>query len=58
MSEEIKQEKEVKDVEMYSYISNGKTLLTSNLEFAQLRARFYGTYDVYVEKNIVKDLNN
>jgi hypothetical protein len=49
MSEEIKQEKEVKDVEMYSYISNGKTLWTSNLEFAQLRARFYGTYDVYVE---------
>jgi hypothetical protein len=58
MSEEIKQEKEVKDVEMYSYISNGKILWTSNLEFAQLRARFYGTYDVYVEKNIVKDLNN
>jgi hypothetical protein len=58
MSEEIKQEKEVKDVEMYSYISNGKTLWTSNLEFAQLRARFYGTYDVYVEKNDVKDLNN
>lgn len=58
MSEEIKQEKEVKDIEMYSYIVNGKKMWTSNLEFAQLRARFYGTYDVYVEKNDVKDLNN
>ena len=49
---------ETKQVEMYSYISNGKTLWTSNLKFAQLRARFYGTYDVYVEKSDVKDLNN
>ena len=41
MSEEIKQEKEVKDVEMYSYISNGKILWTSNLEFAQLCRKKY-----------------
>lgn len=58
MSEEVKQEKEIKEVEMYSYISNGKTLWTSNLEFAQLRAKFHGTHDVYVEKTVVKDLNN
>ena len=46
MSEEIK---EVKEIEMYMYIANGKELWTSNLVFAQMRARYYGTDKVYVE---------
>jgi len=40
---------EVKEIEMYSYIANGKTLWTSNEVFAQIRANFYGTNTVYVE---------
>jgi hypothetical protein len=58
MSEELNQEKEIKEVEIYSYIANGKQLWTSNLEFAKLRANFYGTNNVYVEKTDVKNLNN
>jgi hypothetical protein len=46
MSEEIK---EVKEIEMYMYIANGKELWTSNLTFAQIRANHYGTYKVYFE---------
>jgi hypothetical protein len=46
MSEEIK---EVKEIEMYSYIANGKELWTSNVTFAQIRANHYGTHKVYVE---------
>ena len=41
---------EIKIVEMYVYIDNGKKMWTSNLVFAQLRAQYYGTYDVYIEK--------
>lgn len=46
MSEEVK---EVKEVEMYSYIANGKELWTSNFIFAQIRANHYGNDSVYVE---------
>ena len=41
---------EIKIVEMYVYIANGNKMWTSNLVFAQLRAQYYGTYDVYIEK--------
>lgn len=58
MSEEVKQENEIREVEMFAYVANGKKLWTSNLVFAQLRAQFYGTYDVYVEKTEIKDLTN
>ena len=40
---------EVKEIEMYSYNANGKTLWTSNEIFAQIRANFYGSDTVYVE---------
>jgi hypothetical protein len=39
---------EVKEIEMYSYEANGKTLWTSNEVFAQIRADFYGGDKVYV----------
>jgi len=39
---------EVKEIEMYSYEANGKTLWTSNEVFAQIRANFYGSDKVYV----------
>jgi len=39
---------EVKEIEMYSYEANGKTLWTSNEVFAQIRANFYGNDKVYV----------
>jgi hypothetical protein len=39
---------ESKEIEMYSYEVNGKTLWTSNEVFAQLRADFYGCDTVYV----------
>jgi len=58
MSEELTQENEPKVIEMYSYIANGKQLWTSNLLFAQIRADFYETNDVYVEKVEVKNLTN
>jgi hypothetical protein len=58
MSEELTQENEPKVIEMYSYIANGKQLWTSNLSFAQIRADFYGTNVVYVEKVEVKNLTN
>jgi hypothetical protein len=42
---------EVKENEIYGYRdAEGKLLWTSNLEFAQLRADFYGTFKVYEEK--------
>ena len=40
---------ELKEVEMYAYVANGVKLWTSNLVFAQMRARHYGTNDIYVE---------
>jgi len=58
MSEELTQENESKVIEMYSYIADKKELWTSNLSFAQIRAEFYGTNDVYVEKVEVKNLTN
>ena len=54
MSEEVTQENESKVIEMYSYIADKKELWTSNLSFAQIRAEFYGTNDVYVEKVEIK----
>jgi hypothetical protein len=48
---------EVKEIEMYSYIANGKTLWTSNEIFAQIRANFYGTNKVYVETTQVNEEN-
>jgi hypothetical protein len=48
---------EVKEIEMYSYIANGKTLWTSNEVFAQIRANFYGTNTVYVETTQVNEEN-
>ena len=40
---------ETKEVEMYAYEANGIKLWTSNLIFAQMRARYYGSTNVYVE---------
>ena len=40
---------EVKEIEMYSYIANGKRLWTSNEIFAQIRANFYGSDTVFVD---------
>lgn len=40
---------ETKEIEMYAYIADGKKLWTSNLIFAQMRARYYGSDKVYVE---------
>ncbi len=40
---------DLKEVEMYAYVAEGKKLWTSNLVFAQMRARYYGTDKVYVE---------
>ncbi len=34
----------------YYYNSKGNKNYTPNLEFAEIRANFYKTYDVYVEK--------
>jgi hypothetical protein len=44
-------EEENKEMVIYGYKnSEGKLLWSSNLEFAQFRATFYGTLDVYEEK--------
>jgi hypothetical protein len=44
-------EEENKEMVIYGYKnSEGKLLWSSNLEFAQLRANFYGTLDIYEEK--------
>jgi len=45
---------ELKEVEMFAYFANGKELWTSNFIFAQIRANYYGTYKVYVEKTVVE----
>jgi|APGre2960657373_1045057.scaffolds.fasta_scaffold117174_2 hypothetical protein len=38
--------------EIYAYIDGkGQKVYTPNVEFAEIMARKYGTYDVYVEKN-------
>jgi len=49
---------EVKEVEMYAYVANGKKIWTSNLMFAQIRANHYGTHQVYVESTNVEEGNN
>jgi hypothetical protein len=46
---------EVKEVEMYAYVANGKELWTSNLMFAQIRAKHYGCESVYVETVLVNE---
>lgn len=46
---------ELKEVEMYGYLAYGVKLWTSNLVFAQMRARHYGTNEVYVEKYEIKE---
>ena len=48
---------EIKEIEMYSYNANGKTLWTSNEVFAQIRANFYGNNIVYVETIQVNEEN-
>lgn len=41
-----------KDLEIYGYKNDeGKLFWTPNFDFAKLRANFYETYTVYVEKN-------
>jgi hypothetical protein len=45
---------ELKEVEMFAYFANGKELWSSNIAFAQIRANYYGTYIVYVEKIVVE----
>lgn len=41
-----------KDLEIYGYRNDeGHMFWTPNLDFAQLRANFFGTFKVYVEKN-------
>jgi hypothetical protein len=43
---------ESKEVVMYGYKnSEGKMFWTSNLEFANIRANYFGTFDIYEEKN-------
>jgi hypothetical protein len=45
-------ENEILDENLYYYFDeNGKKYHTSNSELAQVRAKFYGTDDVYIEKN-------
>lgn len=45
-------ENEIVDENLYYYLDdNGKKYHTSNFEFAQVRATFYGTENVYIEKN-------
>lgn len=52
MSEDMINDVDNKESVMYGYRnSEGKMFWTSNLEFAQIRANFYGTYEVYEEKN-------
>jgi hypothetical protein len=51
---EIIMSEEVKEVEMFAYFANGKELWTSNFIFAQIRASYYGTDKVYVEKTVVE----
>jgi hypothetical protein len=48
---------EIKEVEMYSYIADGKYLWTSNLMFAEIRATHYGSDKVYVETVSVDSLS-
>jgi hypothetical protein len=48
---------EVKEIEMYSYIANGKRLWTSNEIFAQIRANFYGSDTVFVDTIQVTEEN-
>ena len=52
MSQDDFNEVENKEPMMYGYRdSAGKLLWTPNQDFAKLRAYFYGTYEVYTEKN-------
>jgi hypothetical protein len=39
---------EVKEVEMYCYLIDGKEVWTSNAIFAEIRAHFYGS-ELYIE---------
>tara|TARA_R110000868_G_scaffold389637_1_gene658971 strand:- start:161 stop:319 length:159 start_codon:yes stop_codon:yes gene_type:complete len=48
----------IKEIEMYYYIVNGKQLWTSNELFAHIRANYYGTENVYIEKISTLDLTN
>lgn len=48
---------EIKEIEMFSYVANGKVLWTSNELFAQIRANFYGSDKVYVETIKVTEEN-
>ena len=41
-----------KDLEIYGYRNGeGQMFWTPNIDFAKLRADYYETYEVYVEKN-------
>jgi hypothetical protein len=41
-----------KDIEIYGYRNGeGQMFWTPNIDFAKLRADYYETYEVYVEKN-------
>lgn len=48
---------EIKEVEMYYYISDGKHLWTSNLMFAEIRSSHYGSDNVYVETVSIDSLS-
>lgn len=45
---------EVKEVEMYCYFIDGKEIWTSNLIFAEIRSRFYGS-KLYVKTVMVEE---
>lgn len=49
---------DIKEIEMYAYIADGKKLWTSNLMFAQIRAKHYGTNNIYIESTTVEETKN
>jgi len=55
MNENLINKSEIISIDMYSYLADGKKLWTSNLTFANIRAEFYGTHDVYIESVDIDD---
>lgn len=49
---------ESKEIELFAYYADGKELWTSNEIFANIRANYYGSNKVYVEKHIVEEEKN
>jgi hypothetical protein len=45
---------EVKEVEMYCYLVDGKEVWTSNLIFAQIRSNYYGS-KLYSKVVVIKE---